>query len=244
MQDGVDQVGRMMALAAVEPSVAPCSMLSSMPGDSLDLVASRLLDDYTGGAGALARLAATCHSLRSTFSADFAGSKGRERGIEGIRSLEGLAVLEWVTALGVNRIYFNDGLDTLRPGSSVYRLDEFAELLRRHPRLHCCVEGHTGAAPRRYADVEQEAELSERRALAVATALRDRAERAAAAGDGTATIGLTARLAYRGWRDTVVRAAGWTNGGIESRHAEVFFRLGGVEMPPRSDAYGMARVNT
>jgi len=120
--------------------------LAGLPDDVLERIGSVVVSDLAGGVAHLSALAASCRRLWAVFTAaGFVSRLAAERGVSGLSSLEGLAVLETVTGLGTNRIYFMDAQCIFRPGSSLERLNEYEALLRRHPRLILRIEGHTGS---------------------------------------------------------------------------------------------------
>jgi hypothetical protein len=302
--------------------------ITFLPDDILQRIGATVGADLAGGATALAALASSSVRLRALLSsAAFVSSLGTPHGVRDLSSLEGLAVLETVTGLGNNRVYFRDAQCSFRPASSIERLNEYEAMLWRHPSLLLRVEGHTGsrapylaargfshqrtaavggyllqraqarrrctAAPRVSAEGEagsgtdgrgepegdyaeggvaeagkldtQRAESGVPAAVAMAQA---GAAAGGAAGDGldvsahNASAGACAcatsadedmcelgatyasevahRILLRAWGKSVAVVAGWSVGGIESRHAEVYFEMGGVEIPPRHDYYQAA----
>ena len=228
--------------AASSLSAAAASQLPEWPDDLLDRLGAELLDDLAGGTVALVMLSCTCRRLRSFFAdPSWAARRGEERGVPGVCNLEALAVLEVVTGLGTNRIFFRDAQPVFRKGSTLARLDEFAVLLRRHPRLTVHIEGHTGSSAPDVAAVP----FSRERAQAVAQALLERellvhapdARRARVWSASMPTARFADRITCRGWGKEIAVAAGWS-AGLDSRHAEVFFRLDSAELPPRPAHYG------
>lgn len=300
-----------------------------LPDDILERIGAAVVSDLAGGATALAALASSCGRLRALLSsAAFVSSIAAQYGVSGLSSLEGLAVLETVTGLGTNRVYFRDAQCTFRPGSSVERLNEYESLLWRHPSLLLRVEGHTGS---RAPDLAARG-FSHQRAAAIGDYLLQRAQarRTCQAGhrdlaeatarvtawtggsDGAHAEGVASdakegatdthgavsgvsvalatapggaaaggapgdalggdrsashafgarcvvaapaedarhgaayasevahRVLLRAWGKSVAVVAGWSVGGIESRHAEVYFELGGVEIPSRPAYYEAA----
>ena len=55
------------------------------------------------------------------------------------------------------------------------------------------------------------------------------------------TVRFAYRITCRGWGKAIAVAAGWS-AGLDSRHAEVFFRLDGAEMPPRPPHYAQGQA--
>ena len=113
------------------------------------------------------------------------------------------------------------GADTaIRPGS-LARLDDIARLLQQHVgRLTVSIEAHTGRnAPPSFAPHFT-------RARATVIMLRLLAEGVSQAQIETAN----------GWGKDVAIAAGWQPG-IESAHAELYFTIDGLTMPPRPSYY-------
>jgi len=200
--------------------------------DELSHIAQYLLDDITAGASSLALLACSCkcwHALVRGLQLQLA-QRAAALGCPALTalSLEQLAVLEVVAALcaypselrygPVGTVYFTKGDARLRPGSSLDRLEQFAALLRRHPRSTCRVDAHAVGSR------AQQISVAARRADAVMDALVTR---------GVPPEALEAFS----WEDQVTGAAGWAPGGYETRRAEVSFVLDGVTLPPRPAYY-------
>jgi len=214
-----------------------CSSLANLPDDLLDRLGTLLVSDLAGGVAALASLAASCQRFRDLFAGEFIARHASLRGVPSLASLEGLAVLETLTALGTNRVFFLDAQCLFRPGASLKRLCVFEALLHRHPKLTLSIEGHTGSkAPERAARG-----FSHQRAAAVADEILRRARQRSLGHERgvPAEHPLAHRVFLRAWGKAVVLAAGW-GAGSESLHAEIFFELGGVVMPPRPTHYAMA----
>ena len=200
--------------------------------DELSHIAQHLLDDLTAGACSLARLACSCkcwHALVLGLQPQLA-QRAAALGCPALTalSLEQLAVLEAVAALcaypselrqgPVGTVYFTKGDARLRPGSSLDRLEQFAALMRRHPRATCRVDAHAVGSR------AQQIFVAARRADAVVDALVTR---------GVPPEALEAFS----WEDRLTGAAGWAPGGYETRRAEVSFVLDGVTLPPRPAYY-------
>ena len=200
--------------------------------DELSHIAQHLLDDLTAGACSLARLACSCkcwHALVLGLQPQLA-QRAAALGCPALTalSLEQLAVLEAVAALcaypselrqgPVGTVYFTKGDARLRPGSSLDRLEQFAALMRRHPRATCRVDAHAVGS----------------RAQRIFVAAR----RADAVMDALVTRGVPPEaLEAFSWEDRLTGAAGWAPGGYETRRAEVSFVLDGVTLPPRPAYY-------
>ena len=200
--------------------------------DELSHIAQHLLDDLTAGACSLARLACSCkcwHALVLGLQPQLA-QRAAALGCPALTalSLEQLAVLEAVAALcaypselrqgPVGTVYFTKGDARLRPGSSLDRLEQFAALMRRHPRATCRVDAHAVGS----------------RAQRIFVAAR----RADAVVDALVTRGVPPEaLEAFSWEDRLTGAAGWAPGGYETRRAEVSFVLDGVTLPPRPAYY-------
>eukprot|EP00908_Phaeocystis_cordata_P019520 Transcript_31056.p1 GENE.Transcript_31056~~Transcript_31056.p1 ORF type:complete len:264 (+),score=49.00 Transcript_31056:83-793(+) len=211
----------------MQPCATRRNVLDCTP-DELSCMSQHLLDDLTAGAAALGRLACTCQLLRAVVStlqpqvACRAVALGCAAYDEQL-TLEQLAVLEAVASLciyeseikhgPVGAIYFTKGEARVRPGSSLDRLDQFAALLRRHPRCCCRIDAHAVGSR------AQRREVAIARANAVVSALVARGV------DPEAVEAVS-------WEDQVAGVAGWAPGGYESRRAEVSFVLDGVRLPP------------
>ena len=201
--------------------------------DELQLIAQHLLDDLTAGAAAFGLLACTCRCFWSLLAASQADMLGRRAAALGCASLanitlEQLDIIEAVASLcvyesevchgPVGTLYFMKGGASLRPGSSLDRLNHFAGILQRHPRCSCRIDAHAVGSR------AQRREVAIARANAVVNALVQH---------GAAPEALEAFS----WGDQLAGVAGWAPGGYESRRAEVSFRLDGVTLPPRPAYY-------
>lgn len=180
-------------------------------------------------------------------AAQYCCADGAVRAVPSQPTLELLGVIETVVALGTNRIYFSNrgraispitrsDTPSIRPGSSLPRLMEFALLLRRHPRLTVAIDGHEAsheALTHRSedgSDVRCSHGRSQQRADAARDALLELECLRRVSPTGARTWGTlpSARFAERiehcrGWEDAVATAAGWS-GGLETSHAELFVR--------------------
>lgn len=251
---------------AADPS-APTS-LSELADDVLERIACALTQDLCAGVRSLCMLSRCDQRLHDlALRADMLSRCAAQHGLAGSASsasLPLLDVLETVTGLGTNRIFFSSGrrpLDTettptLRPGSSMPRLVEFALLMRRHPTLSVCIDGHAGThecmtyQTNSGGTVQVQSGIGHRRAEAVRRAFLDLEclERLDARGNKVwgrmPTARFAPRITARGWDDAVSAIAGWS-GGLNTCHAECFFRIGGSghEVPTRPDHYALAAAS-
>ena len=127
--------------------------------DELSHIAQHLLDDLTAGACSLARLACSCKCWHTSFSARPQRSSVllRSAALPDNLVLEQLAVLGAVAASaltlrscvrpGGHRV-LHQGRRAVGPGSSLDRLEQFAALMRRHPRATCRVDAPRWALAR------------------------------------------------------------------------------------------------
>ena len=138
---------------AVGEADAP-TRFSDLPDDVLERIACALAEDLCAGVASVCRLSRVDKRLHGlALSADTLARCAAQHGLQATSaSLELLDVVETVTGLGTNRVFFASGRrplttdtkPTIRAGSSMPRLIEFALLLRRHPTLIVRVEGHEG----------------------------------------------------------------------------------------------------
>ena len=200
--------------------------------DELSCIAQYLLDDLTAGASALAQLACSCAQWRALVGGlqPQLARRAAALGCPALTAitLEQLGVLETVAAMcaypselqhgPVGTVYFVKGDAQLRPGSSLDRLEQFAALMRRHPRATCRVDAHAVGS------------RAQREFVAVA--------RAQLVVDALVTRGVPPEaLEAFSWEDRAASAAGWAPGGYETRRAELSFVLDGVRLPPRPFYY-------
>lgn len=206
----------------VEPPPVICR-LTALPADLLDAILCRVESELNGPT-LLCRLSLTCHVLWELCSdADFIGRCGSKKGQTGLQTLEQLTVLESLRNLvaeGNVRIIFMGADTAIRPGS-LARLDDLAGLLQQHAeRLTVCIDAHTGRnAPPSFAPRFT-------RARAKVIMLHFLAE----------GVSQTQIESANGWGKDIALSAGWQPG-IESAHAELFFSIGGVTIPPRPSYY-------
>ena len=206
-------------MAAAASSSAECHILA-LPEELLDHLAVAVCASLDGPF-TLTVLSRTCNRLSATCTnssfVELCGQLLYSR--QGIASLEQLAVLEAYGNLGTTRVVFL-GADTgIRPGS-LARLEEFAQLMRRHPRLNVTIEAHTGRnAPPTFAPAFT----------------RMRARRV---GQHLLSNGVpSGRIkAVNGWGKSIAIAAGWQPG-VESARAELYFTLDGLTFPERPSYY-------
>ena len=244
--------------------------VDDLPDELLERIVMALAEDYCSGVVSLVRLARCSRQLHALVAnpsvlalcaAQYELSSAPAVTFASHVSFELLSVIETVAGLGTNRVLFTRGkasavnqLGTdqpvIRPGSSMPRVVEFALLLRRHPKLSVRIEGHEGtheAVHHAAGDghVRMSLGASVQRAEAVRSALLDLEclERLDRRGNRVwgrmARPGFKSRITCRGWEDAVAAEAGWTTP-LETSHAEVFFSLGGVEVPSRGVAYAAA----
>ena len=207
----------------MEPSAVDDCRLLALPSDLLEAILCRL-EVGLNGPTHLCHLSLTCHNLRQVCSdAEFVGRCGSKRGQDGLRTLGQLTVLESLRNLvaegNIKTIFM--GADTaIRPGS-LARLDDIAGLLQQHAeRLTVSINAHTGRnAPPSFAPHFT-------RARAKVIMLRLLAE----------GVPQTQIESANGWGKDIALAAGWQPG-IESAHAELFFTIDGVTVPPRPSYY-------
>ena len=201
--------------------------------DELESVLSSLLGDLTAGSAAVARLACSCQTLRQLVRsaqpqldrcAAALGWTGSSLSLAQLNVLETVHAncayeSEWRHG-AVATVYFTKGGATLRPGSSLNRLDEFAALLRRHPRCTCSVDAHALGSR------VQRREVACARAIYVLRGLIER---------GVAPEALEGMS----WEDGIILsgAPGWAMGSYEARRVELFFSLDGVQLPRRPHYY-------
>jgi hypothetical protein len=238
---------------------APPPGLHDLADELLHAIGDTLADDLCAGAASLARLSRCCTRLRAVYTdREWLAGVARMYGPlapapTASPTLELLGVAEAVAALGTNRVYFQRrGLaqnHTIRPGSSMPRIVEFALLLRRHPRLRLAIDGHEGANEAAYIEAADgtptRASLgaSQRRADAVYAALLGLECLEELDARGNRVWGRLCQPRFepritrcRGWEHAVAHAAGW-HGGLETAHAEIFVSLDGVEVPARGPHY-------
>ena len=234
-----------MAIAA-----EPALLLDDLSDDHIELICLAAANDFCGGATVIAQLAACSRRLRTIITDP--ARIARFAAVYEILSLptqqplrlEHLGVLETVAGLGTNRIYFGQRRRLyqrhnlpLRPGSSEPRLREFMKMMETHPRTAVSIEGHASSHECQLRDSHgRPVKLSEDRAETVSFRMADP--------EGGPLFRCRipfSRIARRGWKDDVVRAAGWGDNALGSHHVELFFRLDGVEIPTRSEHY--ARID-
>lgn len=136
----------------------PARGLSDLADELLELICAALADDYCIGVTSLVRLARSCKKMQMLVvhePACIARCAAQYNIVLPSSTkkppFELLAVAETVAGLGTNRIFFQRKgrsymhvTPQIRPGSSGARIQEFALLLRRHPRLTISIEGHEG----------------------------------------------------------------------------------------------------
>ena len=197
----------------------PCHLLA-LPPDLLEAISSRV-ESALNGPTTLCRLSLTCHALHEHCS-NLVHRCGSRRGQDGIKTLEQLSVLESLRNLvaeGNVKIIFMGADTAIRPGS-LARLDDIAGLLQQHKELNVSIEAHTGRnAPPSFAPRFT-------RARAKVIMLRLLAE----------GVSLAQIASANGWGKDIAIAAGWQPG-IESAHAELYFTIGGLTIPPRPSYY-------
>ena len=191
----------------------------TLPEELVDACLSQLALTLDGPAD-LVHVGRTCRYFSALISsAAFAARRGAERGRSDLTTISQLAIHEGLQNVGTRLVFLGASVN-LRPGSSA-RLDDFAQLLRRHQNLVVSIEAHTG----RNAPVDFAPVFTHVRGRCVAHALRRQ--------------GIDRnRIAYRGWGKEIAVAAEWQPG-IESARAELFFREAGseLEFPPRPSYY-------
>ena len=252
-------------LTVLPPEDAPPN-LTDLPDELISSIACSIAEDLCDGVRSLIALSRCDRQLRSValHSSTLARCAAVHDIDAGIPSLALLDVIETTVGLGTNRIYFSSGRrpitfsadkakPTLRPGSSMPRLIEFALLMRRHPTLRCFIEGHEGPqeglsfetpeghtirAARGVSHERAEATKAELLNLECLKALDKRGNKVWSTMPRSRFAG---RVECRGWDDGVAEAAGWT-GGLGTCHAEVFFVLNGVEVPRRDEGYAVAEA--
>ena len=264
-------VGRSEEAPATDPLAAePPACLPTLPDDVLERIACVLAHDLCGGVSSLVMLS-RCDRRLHTFAVD-PGVLARCAAVHGVEdastaSLALLDVIETVAGLGSHRVHFANGRRsvatqgalgsdggtraTIRAGSSLPRVVEYALLLRRHPSLTVTLEGHEGPHETMRFRTERGQEISaalgesHKRAEAVREALCDlecleKLDRRGNKVWGQMPVSrFTPRIHCRGWEDSVADAAGWT-GTLATCHVECFFTLDGVEVPRRGTHYALA----
>jgi hypothetical protein len=159
-----------------------------------------------GSCGAMRQLLTTAHLIQ-------------ERGApETIKTLEALALLEAVSAIGGNHVTFEGAITQLKPGFGG-RLAAYAELLKRFGRAHLHIDAHTGRnAPSTYAP-----SFTRDRARTVRQELEERGVH-------------RARVTCTGWGKIVAVHAGWPVG-QESARGELYVEQDRVFYPARPAYY-------
>jgi hypothetical protein len=233
--------------------------LHSLPEDCIDTLCAVLADDLCTGVYSLIRLSRTCKRLYDVVASPRCVQRCADQhglkvlALEGERSssgvLEVLGVIETVVGLGTNRIYFQKRKAIIRPGSSRARLEEFALLLRRHPRLRLSIDGHESSLESIMHTASDGTQLraslglAQQRAQAVKDALielecLDHVDRRGSRVWGRLpSVRFESRVKCTGWEDAVAQAAGWS-AGLDSCHAECFFTLECSTTRSTSDAGG------
>lgn len=190
-----------------------------LPLDLVERVAGLLLKT-SSGASDLARFSKTCRKARaivtSAFLRDHAvGHPSPERAPV---TLEQLALLQELEAMGTNAVVFEGASTRIRQGS-IGRLEEMAAVLKRHKRARAAVHAHTGVrAPSLIAPT-----FTRERALCVKACLVE------AGVDSD-------RIVTYGWGNVVALAASWAPGRSSAR-AEVYFELDETMFPRLPPAY-------
>ena len=231
------------------------STFAELPDDVLERIACALTDDLCEGVRSLCMLSRCDVRLRSlALRADVLGRCAAQHGLHGSATLPLLDVIETVTGLGTHRVYFASGRralensmePTIRPGSSMPRLVEFALLMRRHPTLTLSIEGHAGTHECEPAADDRALRRAEavRKALVDLECLERLDKRGNKVWGRIPKVRLGPRLTVRGWDDAVSSIAGWS-GTLATCHAECFFRLGGSghEVPARPEHYALAAAS-
>ena len=159
-----------------------------------------------GSCGAMLQLLTPAHLIQ-------------ERGApETIKTLEALALLEAVSAIGGNQVTFEGAITQLKPGFGG-RLAAYAELLKRFGRAHLHIDAHTGRnAPSTYAP-----SFTRDRARTVRQELEERGVH-------------RARVTCTGWGKIVAVHAGWPVG-QESARGELYVEQDRVFYPARPAYY-------
>ena len=236
-----------MAIAAEPPL-----LLDDLSDDHIELICLAAANDFCGGATVIAQLAACSRRLRAVIGDP--ARIARFAAIYEILSLptpqplrlEHLGVLETVAGLGTNRIYFGQRRRLyqrhnlpLRPGSSEPRLREFMKMMETHPSTTVAIEGHASSQEGDLRDSNgRPVNISQDRADTVCCLMAD--QQWSRECFRICRIPFS-RMRRRGWKDHVVRAAGWGQGTLGSHLVELFFTLDGVEIPTRSEHY--ARID-
>ena len=178
-------------------------------------------------------------------------------------SLALLDVIETCRGLGTNRIFFQAartsplgisyGKPKINANLSMPSIDNFALLIRRHPKLTLAVEGHEATQEGSNTTTMEGLVLrsshgaSQQRAQVVRDALIDLENLEKIDKRGNKVWGrfpkarFATRITARGWEDGVVEAAGWTGGHLATCHCELFVSLDGCyEFPERDEGYVLA----
>lgn len=165
---------------------------------------------------AYARLRGSCGAMRQLLTP---AHLIQERGApETIKTLEALALLEAVSAIGGNHVTFEGAITQLKPGFGG-RLASYAELLKRFGRAHLHIDAHTGRnAPSTYAP-----SFTRDRARTVRQELEERGVH-------------RARVTCTGWGKIVAVHAGWPVG-QESARGELYVEQDRVFYPARPAYY-------
>ena len=165
---------------------------------------------------AYARLRGSCGAMRQLLTP---AHLIHERGApEAIKTLEALALLEAVSAIGGNQVTFEGAITQLKPGFGG-RLAAYAALLKRFGRAHLHIDAHTGRnAPSTYAP----------------SFTRDRARTVRQELEGRGVH--RARVTCTGWGKIVAIHAGWPVG-QESARGELYVELDRVFYPARPAYY-------
>ena len=165
---------------------------------------------------AYARLRGSCGAMRQLLTP---AHLIHERGApEAIKTLEALALLEAVSAIGGNQVTFEGAITQLKPGFGG-RLAAYAALLKRFGRAHLHIDAHTGRnAPSTYAP-----SFTRDRARTVRQELEERGVH-------------RARVTCTGWGKIVAVHAGWPVG-QESARGELYVEQDRVFYPARPAYY-------